>query len=183
MLSPAFFWLCLEVQEEGGCREELLFPVSFSAWEAVASLDMVSLPTPLAVGRCQQCRFWGDAVQILGRGQCRGRACSLPSPQVRPALAQNHAAPGARLGGAVPAVGERQREGSGHGDGRGVPAVGAAPPHRRDPGRVQAHPRAAAAGEEEDEGGDGSGAEEEDSRDCQSEDAAHLRPQHAGWDR
>lgn len=124
-----FCWLFLEIQEKRGHREELLSPGGFATWGAVASLGVMRLLTPLAVGPCWQHRFWGRWEKPRRRW-----ACSLPSPQVCPALAQNHPALGARLGSAVPAVGERQWEGSSDGDGGGVPAVGTAPAHRRDAG-------------------------------------------------
>lgn len=78
MLSPAFCWLCLEIQEEGGCGEEPLFPGSFPTWEAVASLSMLKFAHSPCMGLVSavqilggvQCRFWGDAARILGRTQC-----------------------------------------------------------------------------------------------------------------
>lgn len=90
MLPPAFCWLFLEMQEERGHREELLFPGGFPAREALASLGVMRLLSPLEVGPCWQQIFWG----LWGR-QRRQWACSLPSPQVCPALAQNHPALGA----------------------------------------------------------------------------------------
>lgn len=90
MLSAEFRCLFLEIQEERGQREELFLPGSFPTLEAVACLGMMRLLSSLVVGLQWQHRFWG----LWGRPR-RWWAYSLASPQVRPALAQNHPALGA----------------------------------------------------------------------------------------